>query len=609
MNNLPLRVTLLSLLLIACNSSDKKSVPDTLNSSSYIQLKDTHAVSPDWSKENTIVCHLISEPDNLHPSNGGSSPRSEIFLHTQSYLLVTDYEKQEIAPGLVTDLPRISPDGLRFTYTLREEPRWDNGESLSVDDIIFTAMAHKCPLTNNPAVKSYWKNLENILPDSNNALTFTLVMREPHIQNISFLTSFCIMQRSFHDPKNTLANFSFRQFDDSEFQADKQQTLVDWANNFNDEKYGRDPKWLNGLGQYKVTRWEPGQSVTIVKKQNSWNKNSNSPRDLALPEQMIFKVNKDENSVQLEFKTQALDVSTNLSTGTFISLLESPEVVSNYHHVLSLTYNYTFIGFNEKPDGVKRNKLFTDKNVRRALAHISPVDDLIKIVYKAYSSNCRRMITNVSPLKSEFHAGLKAITLDFEKARELLNKAGWNDSDADGILDKMIDGKLVLMKADLIYMNTSPDWRDMAIIIAESYSKAGIKLELKPVDLRVFVESGRSHDYDLMLGSWGGTAYPEDFTQVWHTKSWTGNGSNYSGFGNEASDALIDSIKTELDPEKRKKLVMRFQEMVYDDQPFVFLYCNMRRNLVHKRFGNVNLFADRPGLLLNTFKLLSTTAE
>jgi len=596
------------LLLLAC-SANKKNDDLSVNLSPVIHIADTNAFSPSWSTENTLVIHLTSEPDNLHPSNGGSSPRLEIMLQTQAYLLNTDYENQTFSPDLVTELPVISQNGLAYTYTLRQEPRWDNGEALTVADVIFTAKAHKCPLTNNPSVKAYWQNLKTILPDSSDPLKFTMLMKEHNMQNMSFVTSFCLMQRSFHDPKNTLSKYSMEALDDTALHAEQILELLEWSLNFNNDKFGRDIKFLNGLGQYKVVGWEAGQSITIEKKKDHWTKNSSNKRLAAYPEKIIFKVNKDENSVQLEFKTQTLDVSSNMSMGTFLSLAEDPSIAVNYHHVLSLTYNYTFLAFNEKPDGIKRNKLFTDKNVRRAFAHLSPVDDLIKLVYKGYASYCKRMVANVSPLKPGFNSSLKAIELDVEKAADLLNDAGWNDTDSDGVLDKIIDGKKVQFKVDLAYMNTSTDWKDMASLLAESFAKAGIKIELIPMDLRVFLESMRNHDFDLMLGSWGGTPFPEDFTQLWHTSSWLNNGSNYSGFGDAASDALIDSIKMELDEQNRNAMIMRFQEKIYEDQPYVFLYCSMRRNLIHKRFGNISLFADRPGMLINTFKLLSTTNE
>ena len=109
----------------------------------------------------------------------------------------------------------------------------------------------------------------------------------------------------------------------------------------------------------------------------------------------------------------------------------------------------------------------------------------------------------------------------------------------------------------------------------------------------------------MMMGVWGGSSQSEDFTQLWHTGSWINKGSNYSGFGNEQSDALIDSIKFTMDDSKRTTMSKRLQRMIYDDQPYVFLYASLRRNIIHKRFGNVELYSERPGMLLNTLKILS----
>ena len=103
------------------------------------------------------------------------------------------------------------------------------------------------------------------------------------------------------------------------------------------------------------------------------------------------------------------------------------------------------------------------------------------------------------------------------------------------------------------------------------------------------------------------TALPEDFTQLWHSKSWANHGSNYCGFGNEASDKLIEAIKSEIDLDKRMRLSKELQQLIYDDQPFIFLYTSLKRSIIHKRFGNRFLFADRPGILLNPLRLLSIT--
>lgn len=128
-------------------------------------------------------------------------------------------------------------------------------------------------------------------------------------------------------------------------------------------------------------------------------------------------------------------------------------------------------------------------------------------------------------------------------------------------------------------------------------------MNIVPLDVPTFIEKARSHDFDMLMSVWTTSVAPEDFTQLWHSSSWTDNGDNYSGFGNAVSDALIDSIRYTIDDDKRNEMDKRFQRMVADEQPYIFLFNSLRRVAVHKRFGHVNMYFEKPGLLLNTLKL------
>jgi ABC-type transport system substrate-binding protein len=592
--------------IVACKSGrNNSSQNETANVSAFVKLDDAKDFLPGWSKENTVIYHVISEPSDMHPTNGNSSPRVEINLYTQMSLINTDFHTPGMLPGLVKTLPTVSANGLEYTYELREEPKWDDGSILTLEDVIFTCKAIKCPLTNNPHAKPYWENLKDIFPDPSNPRKFTMIMKQEYIQNVAFLTDYPVMQRKFFDPENILSHFSFDQFNNKDFKADSHSELVKWSNEFNNEKYGHDPAFFNGLGMYKFENWEQGQYITLVKKKNHWTTKPADYHEAAYPDKIIFKLNKDDNSTMLEFKSQAMDVTTNVSPKTLMTLKENEEFNKNYNSMFMVSYNYTYIAMNEKPDGATHKKLFTDPKVRRAMAYLTPADDIVKFVYKNYSNQSRRLPANVSPLKKDFNSELELISLDIEKAKQLLEEAGWKDTDGDGIRDKMIDGEKVQFIFDFNYLNTAGDWKDMTSMTAEQMIKAGVKANPVAMDLKIFVEKAKSHDFDMLMGVWGGSSQSEDFTQLWHTSSWVSKGSNYSGFGNDQSDALIDSIKYTIDDAKRAVLSKRLQKIIYDDQPYVFLYASLRRMIVHKRFGNVELYAERPGILLNTLKLLS----
>ena len=201
------------------------------------------------------------------------------------------------------------------------------------------------------------------------------------------------------------------------------------------------------------------------------------------------------------------------------------------------------------------------------------------------------------------------VSFDVKQASLLLDQTGWQDSDGDNIRDKIIDGEKIKMEFNLNYLTTQIEWKDMAIMIAEAMAIVGVKAIPTPMDQTLFLSNARNHDFDMMLGSMASNALPEDFTQVWHTKSWINNGMNYSGFGDANSDALIDSIKITLDDTKRNEMTKHFQAMIYNEQPFVFLYNSVRRNILHKRFNNAEFYYDRPGLLFNNLRAVGVAVR
>jgi peptide/nickel transport system substrate-binding protein len=607
-NLMPLASTFMSgilLLLMSCggNNSSKTTANDSISVSKakFVAFKDAETFSPSWSTSNTLIYHVLAQPSELHPTNGITDERTEIQQYTQIYLINIDYRKLTIRPLAVEAIPTISADGTRYTYKLRNTIKFDDGTPLTVEDVIFTYKANKCPLTNNPNAKPFLDNLIDIIPDKNDPLVFTIVMKEKYIHNIDMLEDYPLMQRSFFDKNKVMSHYSFAQFNDKNFKVDEHKDLNDWATEFNSSKYGRDPQFIVGAGPYQVEKWDAGQSITLVRKKNHWTQQVKEPMINSYPEKIIFKLNKDANSQILEFKSQALDASTTLTTNTLLELQKDPAFNANYNSCFTNTYSYWYVAMNTKPDGIKNKKLFTDKRVRRAMAMLTPVDQINKVINNNRNT---RMVGPVSPLKPEYNTDLKLIKLDIEGAKKLLDEAGWTDTDGDNIRDKVVDGEKLKMEFNLNYMTSTIDWKNTAMMIAEQMYKAGVKAIPNALEVSVNYANARSHNFDMMIAATSGTYTSEDYTQIWHSSSWSSKGSNYSGFGNAASDALIDSIKYTLDDEQRGKMAKRLQAILYDEQPFIFLLASLRRNVIHKRFGNQEVYFERPGMMLSDLKLL-----
>ncbi|MGD1844419.1 MAG: ABC transporter substrate-binding protein [Salibacteraceae bacterium] len=557
----------------------------------------------DWSTENKVSFHLKAEPNGLHPTHGLTDDlRYFMFNYTQMRLIQDDIISNTIRPSLVRSLPETSADQLTFTYELREEPRWDDGTPLTIDDVLFTLKLHKCPLTNNPGAKPYINNLKAFEPVAENDRAFRLVMKQPYFQNVSFLVDFPILQQSFHDPENQLGDFTIAQFDDPKFRASEYPQLVTWINEHNDGKYGRNPDLMNGLGPYKITSWNSDQSLTLQKKPGHWmdELGDESPFESAYPGQITFRFVEDPNAILLQFKQQGFDGSTSIPVDQMLQLQQDPEFNRNYESKFVPLYNYTFMGMNQKPEEKNRNPVFTDRLTRRAVALLAPADEIIQVLYQGHAN---RIAGVVSPLKPDYNTELKPLKRNAQRATELLKEAGWADKDQDGILERTVAGKDIRFTFSLTYPAVSDRWKDMARMFSEALAEAGIEAVPEGLEFGNFVEKLSSHNFDAALMSWSSQARPDDFTQVWHTESWSGSGSNFFGFGNAYSDSLIEAYRATVDDDARVPISQAFQQFVFDDQPYVFLLASRRRTALHRRFENRGMYSEKPGVLLNFLQL------
>lgn len=589
----------------SCVSNDSTGNKNSAENHQSQVFADAKEFLPGWSKQNSLVVLITADPVNLHPCAAPNVSSTAVQNLTQEYLMVVDLEHLTAIPSLVKSSPQVSKDRLQYTYEILDEAQWDDGSPITAEDVIFSLKANKCPLTSNATLKSYVENLQTIISESGNAKKFTMVMKGPYVSNVNFVTGIPIMSRKFFDPGNILSHYTFEQLDDSSFKAG--EDLDKWSIEFNDGKYGNDPKFFFGAGPYQVVNWDHGATVMLQRKANHWTQHLKTPNSYqtSFPGQIIFKIMKDENAQVLEFKSQTIDATNIISTKALTELQKDSSFNRNYNSAFIENYGQNYIALNMHPDGLTHKKIFDDLLVRKAFALLTPVDQIIQVtgLGKAVQWPCM-----VSPLKPEFNKDLAVVPFDVERAKKLLDEAGWKDSDGDGIRDKEIGGEKIPLQVEFSYYNQGNLTKDIANMLIEAANQAGIKIIPRPLDAGVLIQNAKDHDFDMLMLGWSISALQEDYTQLWHTSSWANKGSNFSGFGNAASDALIDSIKHTLNDSLRHEMSKRFQKMVYDDQPYIFLYSTLRKVVIHKRWGNQIMTAETPNMIFNNLRLLAPAA-
>jgi peptide/nickel transport system substrate-binding protein len=550
--------------------------------------------------QNTVIAHILSQPDGLHPFNDNSVMRSFICAYTQKTLVDLDLETLEYSPSLLKTLPVPSKDNKSFYFELKDNIRWDDGTQLTGEDIAFTAKLMLCPLTNNAQIRSNYSTvIESVEVDKNNPLKFTMHAQNIHWDNRLILCMIYIQQKNYWDPNGVLDNLTFENVLSPKFTETEE--ISEWFNNFNDADNSYQPNNLVGLGQYYVSEWEASQYITLKKKENWWGSNDTTKYNTAYPDELIFKIIKEDASSYLALKNQDIDVTTNIGTVKLMKLREREYFNNNYDSDFLDQYSFNYIGLNMKPDGLKFKPFFVDQRVRKAMAYMTPVEEIIEVMVHGQAA---RQASLISPLKKTYNDTLELIPLDIEKAKQLLADAGWVDTDGDNIRDKVINGVKTPFSFKFSYMS-SPTSKEIVLMMKESFYKAGIVAEPTPMDFTLFYKNAMDHKFDAMLGGWGGSASYSNPMQIWHTSSWVNKGSNFVGFGDASSDALIEEANLTLDEDIHNNALLKLQAKIYDEQPYVFLYCTKRKFAIHKRFDNRGMYNERPGVILNNLKLNS----
>jgi len=582
-------------------SSTDTSVSDISENLPFILFPDTGAIEADWSGKNTLIYHWMTDPSSLHPTNGVEIGKYHVFSLTHTYLSFLDLESLSLQPDLVLEIPEPEADGLTYHFRIRPEARWDDGSPILASDVVFSYKAVLCPLVNNPELKPYLEYIEDVR--SAEPLAFTVKMSAPYLYNEHIHSEIPILQENKFDPEGLLRTFTIAEFKQSDFiNRSKTPKLEQWAFSFNSSETGLNLSTISGGGPYRVAAWERGQYLTLVRKESHWSSKLSTPqnRHHAGPDTIIFLQITDEQALEMEMKKQGLDASTHLSTPLFQKLQSNPDIVRNYHLGLAPTYSYSFVAFNTRPESNQRKAYFNDRGLRRAFAHLFPLNDIIEEVYEGQAAP---VIGPVHPLKREFLPELEPYAFSTEIAEALLTKSGWTDSDGDGWRDKQIDGERIRLAPTLAYASTSPVAATIAAYFKESLAEHGIDLQLEAVSPSLLVEQGRNHDFDMLMTAFGGSAAPEDFKQVWHSESWQMRGTNFFGFGNAQTDALVDSIRTTVIEADRIPMIHRFQEQVHYHTPWIPLVYTYRKVVLHRRWQSGALYFERPHLLLNKLRL------
>jgi peptide/nickel transport system substrate-binding protein len=296
-------------------------------------------------------------------------------------------------------------------------------------------------------------------------------------------------------------------------------------------------RWLAkndiGSGEFYVESWESGVEMVLHANPDYWD----GP---AYFDKVVLRIVPSSADRALLLQQGEVDIATDLSTDE-LDLLRQSEGVK----VLSIpTRNQMVLGFNVQ------KAPFDNAQVRQALNYAVPYGDILNGIFRGNGLIPEGPI----PVQGQLHdSSLWPYTYDLDKARELLDQAGY----ADGF------------KFTLDIPEGIPTIEQIAVLLKDSFSQVGVDMTINRQASAVFAEQLGTLDHQAWMRDllW----YVDDpgYTGVLFFR--TGAVANWMGYSNPDLDQVIDELAATFDPVRKQELAQEYQRILIEDSPALYV--------------------------------------
>lgn len=538
-----------------------------------------------------LTLATIQDPKTFNYWVSGETSSSDILGELYESLNNRNAYTLKFEPALA-ELPQISEDGLTYTYTLKEGLKWSDGQPITADDVTFTLDVIMDPKTETIMREGMLVDVTQ--PDGT-------IKRQPFTyRKVDDRTVEFKLPQKFA-PAESIFSFPI---------APKHKLESPWkAGKFNSTwGVNTNPKELIASSAWTISEYVPGQRLIYKRNPYYWRKSAEGKQLPYLDTYTVLFV-PDLNAAALKFQngeTDALGVPPSIYPE-----IKKNEASGDYKVIdRGPGWGFAFLGFNMNPNSsVDKNliSLFQDVRFRRAVSHAVDRQRMIDDIYRGFGVPGWGP---VSPANKVFYNdNVPKYPYDLEKAKALLTEIGLKDSDGNKFLE--YNGKEV--KFNILIPSGVEPTTQAATVITDDLRKIGINAQFSPADFNDMVRRLDSAPYDwqsVMIGFTGGPE-PYDGSNIWRS-----SGPSHQWWPKQKKpatpwEAEIDKLWTqgaqELDLEKRKQIYNRWQEIVAEQQPFIFTVVTNQNSALRNRLGNLKPPSTRI-TLWNTYEIFDRTA-
>jgi peptide/nickel transport system substrate-binding protein len=474
-------------------------------------------------------------PDTLNPAMAFLTDAYTIFnlvYDTMYELNLDNTYRLSLAESVET-----SPDGLTWTYHIRPGLTWHDGEPLTARDIAFTyRLYHDHP--EFPYLSTYAEHLSQVEAPDDQTVVITLEQPIPNMELQLYLL--------YVLPEHIWSKL-------------EGNGPVEYEN-----------ADMVGSGPFKLVGYEQNAFVHLAANPDYFG-------EKARVDEIIFQNFLNADTLVQALQTGQVDLITELPKTAIPTLRNadniklvtgpplSPELADIFFNQIDPANCPTDAG--GKCTG---HPALRDRTVRQALAHATNKQEMIDVLLLGLGTPGVTLIPD--SLTTWFNDDLVDYAFDLDKANQLLEDAGYRDTDGDGVRE-MPDGSQPL-HFRLYWADDTADAPRMADLLSQTWRQIGVQVEpqtystdaLLAVCCPVF-------DYDVIIWGWSTDPDPSLLLKVM-TSSVIPNGSSETGYANPTYDALYEEQARELNRQRRQELVRQMQEIVFNDVVYIVPFYN-----------------------------------
>lgn len=459
----------------------------------------------------------------------------------------------ELVPFAAAEVPKVSDDGLTYTVKMRDDAKWSDGKAMTADDLVF-GVQHAL----DPATQSYFasfmldivgaceynagKDAAKTCP--NDSLKATdLTDGKPESMGVTATDDHTVEFK---------LNREVPWFD----QLMTLQTFVPLRRDVV-EKFG--VKWTDvdnivTSGPFTLKEYKPKSQIVVDKDPNFW-----GAKDVKL-DKITFKMIPEAKTAYQDFKRGRIDMAF---ARTAIDAADIDQVKTEDYYVSqpSIETQYAYLN--------TRNKALSDPKVRQALAIAIDRPAIVDNILKRDDKPMNTVTPSGIPGYDVFSEGSQDFVgaedgPDLDKAKNLLEEGGWNDSDS----------------LNVVYDTTSGNAQQVAEQIQSDWGKIGVKANLKPTASDVISSPGYGispvdKKVDVILQGWVQDYLDgQDWYQLW-TCANVDKGLNASNYCSDEYDQIYGEALKTVNADDRFELYKQLEAKLTGpdgDMPTIPLY-------------------------------------